>query len=237
MNLIEFLREQTLVPNEKAEKFIALLDTYEENDILYDSVLDQIELTNDEFEELFAELDREDFVDELFIIQCPYCDSMGNTYVDRLDIPEADKCRFCDEEFNHKENYISAHRVYFHYGKKIDILEELSTKITYNQDRIFEISDEINELETKRKSLQGENVKFVVLKNELIHDKNESHSYIKTVGKYHGKKVKYIGTLIYMKKTILKCLKCNETIELFEVNDKIIGVCPNCDCEIEFNQK
>ena len=29
MNLIEFLRKQTIVPKEKAEKFITLLDTYE----------------------------------------------------------------------------------------------------------------------------------------------------------------------------------------------------------------
>ncbi len=237
MNLIEYLRKQTIIPGEKAEKFIGLLDTYEENDILYDSILDQVELTNDEFEELFAELDREDYVDELFIIQCPYCDSMGNTYVDKFDIPDMDECRFCEEEFNHKENYISAHRVYFHYGKKVNIVEELSTKITYNQERIFEISDEINELESKRKSLQGENIKFVTLRNELIHDKDESLSYNKTVGKYHGKKVKYIGTLIYMKKCVVKCLKCNETVELFEVNNTIIGVCPSCDCEVEFAQK
>lgn len=233
MNLIEFLRQQTIVPKEKAETFIDLLDTYEENDILYESAIRQLDLTESEYEELFAELEKQDYVDTLYIIQCPFCDSLGNTYVDKFDIPDVDACRFCENEFNHKENYNIAYRVYFNYHKKIDIVSELAQKITYNQDRIFEISEEINELESKRKAIQDENIKFVTLRNELMYDKNESKMYEKTVVRNKDKKVKYIGTLVYMKKCILKCSKCNEIFELFDVNNKFIAICPKCEEEIE----
>lgn len=233
MNLIEFLRQQTIVPKEKAETFIDLLDTYEENDILYESAIRQLDLTESEYEELFTELEKQDYVDTLYIIQCPFCDSLGNTYVDKFDIPDADACRFCENEFNHKENYNIAYRVYFNYHKKIDIVSELAQKITYNQDRIFEIAEEINELESKRKAIQDENIKFVTLRNELMYDKNESKMYDKTVVRHKDKKVKYIGTLVYMKKCILKCSKCNEIFELFDVNNKFIAICPNCEEEIE----
>ena len=237
MNLIEYLRQQKIVPKEKADKFISILAKYEENDILYESIIDQVELTSEEHDELFENLERENYVDTLYIIQCPYCDSMGNTYVERFDIPEYDKCRFCDTEFNHKENNMVAYRVYFNYQKNIDILSELSQKITYNQDRIFEITEEINELETNRKSIQNENIKFVTLRNELMFDKSQSKAYRKTAEKYKGVNVKYIGTLLYMKKSVVKCTKCNETFELFDIDDKIIGVCPKCDIEIEFSLK
>jgi hypothetical protein len=237
MNIIEYLKQQKLIPQDKANKLIELLATYEENDVLYDNSIKQLDLTIEDHDKLFTELEKENFVDRIYIIVCPYCDSMGNTYVERFDIPEADQCRFCHNDFNYQENYMEAFRLYFNYHKNIDILTELSQKINYNQDRIFEIADEIKEMETKRKSLQGENIKFVTLRNELLYDKNESKAYDRTVGKYKGSNVKYIGTLIYMKKCVAKCSKCNEAFELFNVNGKYIGVCPSCDTEIELLMK
>jgi hypothetical protein len=237
MNIIEYLRQQKVIPQEKANKFIELLATYEENDVLYDNSIKQLDLTMEEHERLFTELEKENFVDRIYIIVCPYCDSLGNTYVERFDIPEAEQCRFCHNDFNYQENYMEAFRLYFNYHKNIDILTELSQKINYNQDRIFEIAEEIKEMEAKRKALQGENIKFVTLRNELLYDKNESKAYDKTVGKYKGSNVKYIGTLIYMKKCVAKCSKCNEAFELFNVNGKYIGVCPSCDIEIELLMK
>jgi len=237
MNIIEYLKQQKVIPQYKADKFIELLATYEENDVLYENAIKQLDLTNDEYDRLFTELEKGNYVDRIYIIVCPYCDSLGNTYVQSFDIPETDKCRFCHNVFNHKENNMEAFRLYFNYHKNIDILTELSQKINYNQERIFEIAEEIKELETKRKSLQDENIKFVTLRNELQHDKNESKAYDKTVDKYKGDKVKYIGTLIYMKKCVAKCSKCNEAFELFNVNEKYIGVCPRCDFEIELLMK
>lgn len=237
MNIIEYLKQQKVIPQDKADKFIELLATYEENDVLYDNAIKQLDLTNDENERLFSELERENYVDRIYIIVCPYCDSLGNTYVESFDIPETDECRFCHNEFNHKENNMEAFRLYFNYHKNIDVLTELSQKINSNQDRIFEIAEEIKELEAKRKSLQGENIKFVTLRNELLYDKNESKAYDKTVEKYKEGKVKYIGTLIYMKKCIAKCSKCNEAFELFNVSGKYIGVCPSCGIEIELLMK
>lgn len=237
MNLIEYLKQQKVIPQPKADKFIELLATYEENDVLYENAIEQLDLTNEEHERLFSELEKESFVDRIYIIVCPYCDSLGNTYVEKFDIPEADQCRFCHNEFNHLENYMEAFRLYFNYHKNIDVLTELSQKINYNQERIFEIAEEIKELETKRKFLQGENIKFVTLRNELLYDKNESKAYDKTVEKYKGNSVKYIGTLIYMKKSVVKCTRCNEVFELFNIDGKYIGVCPSCDMEIELLMK
>lgn len=237
MNLIEYLKQQKVIPQAKADKFIELLATYEENDVLYDKSIEQLDLTNDEHDKLFSELEKENFVDRIYIIVCPYCDSLGNTYVEKFDIPEAEQCRFCHNDFNYQENYMEAYRLYFNYHKNIDILTELSQKINYNQDRIFEIAEEIKEMESKRKSLQGENIKFVTLRNELMYDKNESKAYNRVVDKYKGNKVKYIGTLLYMKKCVVKCSKCNEAFELFNVDDKFIGVCPSCDTEIELLMK
>ena len=237
MNIIEYLKQQKIIPKDKANKFIELLATYEENDVLYDNSIKQLDLTIDEHDRLFTELEKENYVDRIYIIICPYCDSLGNTYVERFDIPEAEQCRFCHNDFNYQENYMEAFRLYFNYHKNIDILTELSQKINYNQDRIFEIAEEIKEMESKRKSLQGENIKFVTLRNELLYDKNESKAYDKTVGKYKESNVKYIGTLIYMKKCVAKCSKCNEAFELFNVNGKYIGVCPSCDTEIELLMK
>ncbi|MHB1393800.1 MAG: hypothetical protein ACYCYE_12140 [Clostridia bacterium] len=237
MNLIEYLKQQKVIPQAKADKFIELLVTYEENDVLYDNAIKQLGLTSDESDKLFSELEKENYVDSIYIIVCPYCDSLGNTYVEKFDIPEAEQCRFCHNDFNYQENYMEAFRLYFNYHKNIDILTELSQKINYNQDRIFEIAEEIKELETKRKSIQGENIKFVTLRNELLYDKNESKAYDRTVEKYKDGKVKYIGTLLYMKKCVVKCSKCKEAFELFNVNDKIIGVCPSCDVEIELLMK
>lgn len=233
MNIIEYLKQQKVIPQAKADKFIELLATYEENDVLYDNAIKQLDLTNDEYDKLFSELEKENYVDRIYIIVCPYCDSLGNTYVEKFDIPEADQCRFCHNDFNHQENNMEAFRLYFNYHKSIDILTELSQKINYNQDRIFEIAEEIKEMESKRKYLQGENIKFVTLRNELLYDKNESKAYDRTVEKYKDGKVKYIGTLLYMKKCVVKCSKCNEAFELFNVDGKYIGVCPSCDTEIE----
>lgn len=237
MNIIEYLKQQKVIQQDKANKFIELLATYEENDILYDNSIKQLDLTIDEHEKLFTELEKENYVDRIYIIVCPYCDSLGNTYVERFDIPEAEQCRFCHNDFNYQENYMEAFRLYFNYHKNIDILTELSQKINYNQDRIFEIAEEIKEMEAKRKALQGENIKFVTLRNELMYDKNESKSYDRTVAKYKGKNVKYIGTLLYMKKCVVKCSKCNEAFELFNIEGKYIGVCPSCDIEIELLMK
>lgn len=237
MNIIEYLKQQKVIPQVKADKFIELLETYDENDVLYDSAIEQLDLTNEEYDKLFTELQKEHYVDKIYIIVCPYCDSLGNTYVEKFDIPEADQCRFCHTDFNYQENNMEAFRLYFNYHKSIDVLTELSQKINYNQDRIFEIAEEIKELETKRKSLQGENIRFVTLRNELMYDKNESKAYDRTVEKYKDEKVKYIGTLLYMKKCVVKCSKCNEAFELFNVNGKYIGVCPSCDTEIEFLMK
>lgn len=237
MNLIEYLKQQKVLPQAKADKFMELLVTYEENDVLYDKSIEQLDLTNDEHDRLFSELEKENFVDRIYIIVCPYCDSLGNTYVEKFDIPEAEQCRFCHNDFNYQENYMEAYRLYFNYHKNIDILTELSQKINYNQDRIFEIAEEIKEMESKRKSLQGENIKFVTLRNELMYDKNESKAYDRVVDKYKGSKVKYIGTLLYMKKCVVKCSKCNEAFELFNVNDSFIGVCPSCDTQIELLMK
>jgi len=237
MNIIEYLKQQKVIPQAKADNFIELLATYEENDVLYDNAIKQLELTNDEHDRLFSELEKANYMDRIYIIICPYCDSLGNTYVERFDIPDADECRFCHNTFNYQENYMEAFRLYFNYHKSIDILTELSQKINYNQDRIFEIAEELKDLEAKRKSLQEENIKFVTLRNELLYDKNESKAYDRTVERYKGEKVKYIGTLIYMKKCVAKCRKCNEAFELFNVNDKFIGVCPSCDTEIELLMK
>jgi dsDNA-binding SOS-regulon protein len=237
MNLIEYLKQQKIIPQAKADTFIEMLAMYEENDVLYENAIKQLDLTNDEYERLFSELEKESFVDRIYIIVCPYCDSLGNTYVEKFDIPEAEQCRFCHNDFNYQENYMEAFRLYFNYHKNIDILTELSQKINYNQDRIFEIAEEIKELESKRKALQGENIKFVTLRNELLYDKNESKAYDKMVERYKNSNVKYIGTLIYMKKCVVKCSKCNEAFELFNVGDKFIGVCPSCDIEIELLMK
>ncbi|MGE5631567.1 MAG: hypothetical protein ACM3TR_10795 [Caulobacteraceae bacterium] len=237
MNLVEYLKQQKIIPQVKADKFIEILATYEENDVLYDNAINQLDLTNDEHDKLFAELEKENYVDRIYIIICPYCDSLGNTYVEKFDIPEVDECRFCHNEFNYQENYMEAFRLYFNYHKNIDVLTELSQKINYNQDRIFEIAEEIKELEGKRKSLQNENIKFVTLRNELMYDKNESKAYNRVAEKYKDENIKYIGTLLYMKKSVIKCSKCNETFELFKLKDKIIGVCPTCDSEIELYMK
>ncbi|MFZ5352262.1 MAG: hypothetical protein ACOZCL_06000 [Bacillota bacterium] len=237
MNLIEYLRQQEIIPMEKAERFIKLLEKYDENDVLYDNAINELNLTEEEYEDLFTELEKENFMDPIYIIQCPYCDSLGNTYVEKFDIPDVEECRYCHHEFNYKENFIDAYRVFFNYVKDVDILSELSEKITHNQDRIFEITEQIKEMEMKRKALQIENIKFTTLKNELIFDKNESNMYSKTSSKYKDKKVKYIGTLIYMKKCTVTCTKCNEVYELFEIDDRIIGVCSCCENEIEFNVK
>lgn len=233
MNLLEYLREQTVIPAEKTERFLKLLEKFDENDVMYRNAIEEIDLTNEEYEELFTELEKESFVDYIYIIQCPYCDTLGNTYVEKFDIPELDECRFCHEEFNHKENYQEAFRVYFNYHKKVDLLEELSQKIASNQDRIFEISEEVKELENNRKSLQNENIKFVGLRDELMYDKDESKMYKKVSEKYKNNKIKFIGTLVYMKKSIVRCSECDETFELFDIGKRFIGVCPSCGFEIE----
>lgn len=233
MNIIEYLKQQEVISKEKSQKFIKMLEKYEENDILYNTALAELDLTNEEYEALFSELEKENYVDSIYIIQCPFCDSLGNTYVEKFDIPEFDQCRFCQEEFNHRENYQEAFRLYFNYHKEIDILSELSQKISGNQDRIFEISEEIKELETNRKDLQNENIKFITLRDELMYDKTQSKSYNKVNEQYKGEDIKYIGTLIYMKKCVLKCSKCGETYELFDIGDKKIGICPTCENEIE----
>lgn len=237
MNLIEYLKQQKTIPDYKADKFIKLLEKYDENDVLYEAAINDIDLTNEEYEELFAELEKESFVDSIYIIQCPFCDTLGNTYVEKFDIPETDACRFCETEFNHRENYITAYRIYFNYKKKVDILTDLGEKINYNQDRIFEISDEIRELEDKRKAIQLENIKFATLRNELLVDKSESKMYSKVTEKYKNEKVKYIGTLLYMKKCVITCLECDEEYELFQIDDKYIGVCSKCQKEIGINFK
>lgn len=232
MNLIEYLKQQEFIPKQKSEKFIKLLEKYDENDVLYETAINEIDLTNEEYELIFEELEKESFVDSIFIIQCPFCDSLGNTYVEKFDIPETDACRFCEQEFNHRENYITAYRIYFNYQKKVDILTDLGEKIIHNQDRIFEISDEIRELEDKRKAIQLENIKFATLRNELLVDKSESKMYNKVSEKYKDQKVKYIGTLLVMKKCVITCLKCDEVYELFQIDDKYIGVCSGCGSEI-----
>lgn len=237
MNLIEYLKQQETIPDYKADKFIKLLEKYDENDVLYESAINDIDLTNEEYEELFTELEKENYVDSIYIIQCPFCDTMGNTYVEKFDIPEFDECRFCHNEFNYRENYNTAYRIYFNYQKKVDILTDLSEKINYNQDRIFEISDEIRELEDKRKAIQLENIKFATLRNELMVDKSESKMYTKIADKYKSQKVKYIGTLLYMKKSVITCLDCDEVYELFQIDDKYIGVCAKCHSEIGLNFK
>ncbi len=235
MNLFEYLKEQEIIPTHKAEKFSTLLEKYDENDVLYEAAMNEIDLTTEEYDEIFEELEKEHFVDSIYIIKCPYCDTFGNTYVEKFDIPDVDECRFCENEFNHKENYITAYRIYFNYQKKIDILTDLGEKINYNQDRIFEISDEIKELEDKRKAIQLENIRFASLRNELSVDKSESKMYPKVVEKYRDKRVKYIGTLLYMKKCVVTCLKCDEVYELFQIDDAYIGVCSNCQTEIGIN--
>jgi len=237
MNLIEYLKQQETIPQYKAEKFIKLLEKYDENDVLYEAAINDVDLTNEEYETLFEELEKESYVDSIFIIQCPFCDTMGNTYVEKFDIPEFDECRFCHNEFNYRENYNTAYRIYFNYQKKVDVLTDLSEKINYNQERIFEISDEIRELEDKRKAIQFENIKFATLRNELLVDKSESKMYNKVAEKYRNQKVKYIGTLLYMKKCVITCLECDEVYELFQIDDRYIGVCSQCQKEIGLNFK
>jgi hypothetical protein len=237
MNLIEYLHQQETIPNFKSDKFIKLLEKYDENDLLYQTAINEIDLTNEEYEALFSELEKESYVDSIYIVQCPFCDSMGNTYVEKFDIPEFDECRFCHNEFNYRENYNTAYRIYFNYHKKVDILTELSEKINYNQDRIFEISDEIRELEDKRKAIQSENIKFATLRNELSVDKNESMMYAKVAEKHKNQKVKYIGTLLYMKKSVITCMKCDEVYELFQIDDRYIGICSKCHNEIGLDFK
>ncbi|MDF2840206.1 MAG: hypothetical protein K0Q99_978 [Clostridia bacterium] len=237
MNLIEYLQQQNAIPKHKADKFIKLLEKYDENDVLYEEAIYDIDLTNEEYEELFEDLEKESFVDSIYIIKCPYCDSLGNTYVEKFDIPESDQCRFCETEFNHRENYMTAYRIYFNYKKKVDILTDLGEKINYNQDRIFEISDEIRALEDTRKAIQLENIKFATLRNELLVDKSESKMYNKVVEKYKDNKVKYIGTLLYMKKSVITCLECDEVYELFQIDDNYIGVCSKCQNQIGISFK
>lgn len=237
MNLFEYLKSQEIIPKQKADRFAKLLEKYDENDVLYESAINEIDLSNEEYEEVFAELEKENYVDSIYIIQCPYCDTMGNTYVEKFDIPDFDECRFCHNEFNHRENFITAYRIYFNYQKPIDILTDLSEKINYNQDRIFEITDEIKELEDKRKAIQLENIRFATLRNELSVDKSESKMYTKMVEKYKNSRIKYIGTLLYMKKAVITCLKCDEVYELFQIDDKYIGVCSSCESEIGISFK
>lgn len=237
MNLFEYLRSQEIIPKSKAERFAKLLEKYDENDVLYENAIEEMDLTNEEYEALFAELEKENFVDSIFIIQCPYCDTLGNTYVEKFDIPDFDECRFCHNEFNHRENFNTAYRIYFNYQKKVDVLTDLSEKLNYNQERIFEITNEIKELEDKRKAIQLENIRFAALRNELSVDKSESKMYDTIVEKYKESRVKYIGTLLYMKKAVITCLQCDEVYELFQIDDKYIGVCPNCHDKIGISFK
>ncbi|MGB7605855.1 MAG: hypothetical protein WBL93_10305, partial [Lutisporaceae bacterium] len=72
MNLFEYLKEQEIIPKHKAEKFSKLLEKYDENDVLYEAVMNEIDLTTEEYDEIFQELEKEHYVDSIYIIQCPY---------------------------------------------------------------------------------------------------------------------------------------------------------------------
>lgn len=231
MNLIEFLEKQNIIERSKANKFIKILDQYSENDVLYPDVIKELDLTISEYERLFAELEKRDYVSTLYIIQCPYCNELGNSYVAEDDIPFIDHCRFCEAEFNHQENYITAYRLYFNFEKEVDVIQELNEKIAANQERIAEITEEIRNLENARKTLQLENINFITTKNELLKSKNESKTYSKMITR--GSNVKYLGKYLESKKMGIKCFLCGEDMEFFDVNGKVMGACPDCDTEIE----
>ena len=233
MNLIEYLKHQKIVPEDKAKKLINILKQYSENDVLYPDVVKELDLTGSEHDRLFNELDKRDYLSTIYIIQCPYCDELGNSYVDEEDIPFMDNCRFCEAEFNHQENHITAYRLYFNYEEEIDIIEELNSKISSNQDRIMEISEEIRLLENARKTLQLENINFITSKNELLKNKNESKTYSKMIAR--GSNVRFLGNYLENKKMSLKCFLCDEDMEFFDVNGKILAACPECDNEVELN--
>ena len=121
MNLIEFLKRQNIIPEKKSIKFIKILEQYSENDVLYPDVVKELDLTVTEHERLFNELEKRDYISAIYIIQCPYCNELGNTYVDENDIPFMDHCRFCEAEFNHQENHMQAYRLYFNYDEEVDV--------------------------------------------------------------------------------------------------------------------
>lgn len=233
MNLIEYLKHQNIIPKEKAEKFINILNHYSENDILYSDVIKELDLTVSEHERLFNELEKRDYASSIYIIKCPYCNELGNTYVEEKDIPFIDYCRFCEAEFNYQENHIKAYRLFFNYEEEIDIIEELNSKIASNQDRIIEITDEIRLLENARKTLQLENINFAASKNELLKTKNESKAYSKMIAR--GSNVTFLGNYLENKKISMKCFLCNGNMEFFDVNGKVMAACPDCDCEVEFD--
>ncbi len=231
MNLMEFLKKQNIIEEKKADKFIKMLEHYSENDVLYPDVIKELDLTLNEYERLFNELERRDYVSTIYIIQCPYCNELGNSYVDEDDIPFIDHCRFCEAEFNHQENHITAYRLYFNYAEEVDVIEELNMKIAANQDRIMEITEEIHNLENARKTLQLENINFINTKNELLKNKNESKAYSKMATR--GSNVKFLGKYLDNKKLGLKCFRCGDDMEFFDVNGKVMGACPGCDTEVE----
>ncbi len=233
MNLIEYLKHQNIIPKEKAEKFIDILNHYSEYDVLYPDVIKELDLTVSEQENLFNELEKKDYASLIYIIQCPYCNELGNTYVEEKDIPFVDYCRFCEAEFNHQENHMQAYRLFFNYEEEIDIIEELNSKIASNQERIAEITDEIKSLENARKTLQLENINFATSKNELLKTKNESKLYSKMIAR--GSNVTFLGNYLEDKKVSMKCFQCNENMEFFNVNDKIVAVCPECENETELD--
>ncbi|MDD2481950.1 MAG: hypothetical protein PHC44_10555 [Lutispora sp.] len=233
MNLIEFLKKQNIIPGKKAEKFIEILEQYSENDVLYPDIIKELDLTGTEHERLFNEMEKRDYVATIYIIQCPYCNELGNSYVDEDDIPFIDHCRFCEAEFNHQENHMHAYRLFFNYDEEVDVIEELNDKISSNQDRIMEITDEIRSLENARKTLQLENINFITSKNELIKNKNESKAYSKMIAR--GSNVRFLGRYLDNKKLSLKCFLCGDDMEFFDVNGKIMGACPGCDCEVEMD--
>lgn len=233
MNLIEYLKHQNLIPKEKSDKFIKLLEQYSENDVLYPDLIKELDLTGSEHDRLFSELDKRDYVSKVYTIKCPYCDELGNTYVDEGDIPFIDHCRFCEAEFNHQENHLTAYRLYFNYEEEIDVIEELNSKISSNQDRIMEISEEIRSLENARKTLQLENINFITSKNELLKNKNESKTYSKMIAR--GSNVRFLGNYLDNKKMSLKCFLCDAEMEFFDVNGKILAACPECECEVEMD--
>ncbi|MDD3706067.1 MAG: hypothetical protein PHC45_08410, partial [Clostridiaceae bacterium] len=62
MNIIEYLKQQKVIPQDKAKKFIELQATYEENDALYNNAINQLDLKNDEYEKLFTDIEKENNV-------------------------------------------------------------------------------------------------------------------------------------------------------------------------------
>lgn len=231
MDFLAYLKQVNGVKKSKIDKFIEILSTYEENDVMYMGIIEEL-FDEDEREILLPPLEEEGYLDKIYIVQCPYCNNLGNTYVEYEDIPsEVDYCRYCDTEFSYQENYIEAYRIKFNYNNNTDVIAEINDKIEYNKTRLAEVSNEMKELENTRRAIQTENINLITSKNRMLAFQQNSKTYEEMMKKYPN--AHYIGITdgpnIYA-----KCGKCSKEFELYQMYKKIIGICPECGTEVDF---